>query len=129
MARQPERDYSHRARIDKLGVKPGMRVSVEGELEELLPELAERDVELVASNVDIAFLGVDSAAGLGCVPETWARVCERGAMWIVYPKGVKAVTQLDVIEAGRALGLLDVKVVSFSESRTGLRFVAPRTGR
>ena len=126
MARQPERDYSHRSRIDKLGVKPGMRVSVEGELGDLLPELSGRDAELVASNVDIAFLGVEDAGALGCVPETWARVCERGAMWIVYPKGVKAVTQNDVLAAGRALGLLDVKVISFSGTHTALRFVAPR---
>lgn len=126
MARQPERDYSHRRRIDKLGVKPGMRVSVEGELGDLLPELAGMDAELVASNVDIAFLGVEDADALGCVPETWARVCERGAMWIVYPKGVKAVTQNDVLAAGRALGLLDVKVASFSGTHTALRFVAPR---
>jgi hypothetical protein len=126
LARQGERDYSHRARIDKLGVKPGMRVSVEGELGDLLPELTERGAEMVASNVDIAFLGVSEAAALGCVPETWARVCERGAMWIVYPKGVRAVTQNDVLAAGRALGLLDVKVVRFSDTHTGLRFVAPR---
>ena len=55
-----------------------------------------------------------------------ARVCERGAMWIVYPKGIRAVTQNDVLAAGRALGLLDVKVISFSAARTALRFVAPR---
>lgn len=129
MARQPERDYSHRRRIDKLGVKPGMRVSVEGELGDLLPELAGLDAELVASNVDIAFLGVEDAAALGCVPETWARVCERGAMWIVYPKGIRAVTQNEVLAAGRALGLLDVKVVGFSATHTALRFVAPRSKR
>jgi hypothetical protein len=126
LARRDEPDYSHRARIDKLGVKPGMRVSIEGELEELLPELAERGADMHASNVDIAFLGVEDAGALGCVPETWARVCERGAMWIVYPKGVKAVTQNEVLAAGRALGLLDVKVVNFSATRTALRFVAPR---
>jgi hypothetical protein len=126
LASQDHRDYSHRARVDKLGVKPGMRVSVEGELEELLPELAERGADMHASNVDIAFLGVEDAGALGCLPETWARVCERGAMWIVYPRGVKAVTENDVLAAGRALGLLDVKVVSFSPRRTALRFVAPR---
>ena len=126
MARAGERDYSHRARIDKLGIRRGMRVSVEGELDDLLPELAERGAELVASNVDVAFLGVASAPELGCVPETWARVVDRGAMWIVYPKGVSAVTQMDVIAAGRALGLLDVKVIGFSATHTGLRFVAPR---
>jgi len=124
-----ERDYSHRARIDKLGIKPGMRVSVEGELDELLPELTERGADMHASNVDVAFLGVGSVAGLDRVPETWARVCQGGAMWLVYPKGVQAVTQVDVIDAGRALGLLDVKVVSFSAARTALRFVAPRARR
>lgn len=129
MARRDEPDYSHRARIDKLGVKPGMRVSIEGELDDLLPELVARDAELVASNVDIAFLGVEDVDALGCLPETWARVCERGAMWIVYPKGVKAVTQNDVLAAGRALGLLDVRVVGFSGTHTALRFVAPRGKR
>jgi len=56
-------------------------------------------------------------------------VVERGAMWIVYPRGVSAVTQQEVIAAGRALGLLDVKVVRFSGTHTAIRFVAPRARR
>jgi hypothetical protein len=31
-----------------------------------------------------------------------------------------------VIEAGRAAGLKDVRVVGFSETHTGLKFVPPR---
>jgi hypothetical protein len=102
---------------------------VEGELDDLLPELAERDAEVVGSNVDIAFLGVTETAGLDRLAQTWARVVERGAMWIVYPRGVTAVTQNEVLAAGRALGLLDVKVVRFSDTQTALRFVAPRARR
>jgi hypothetical protein len=120
-----ERDYSHRSRIDKLGVKPGMRVHAIG-VDELLPELAERDAQLVEGGADIVFLGVEAREELDGAAAAWARVAERGALWIVYPKGVRAVTQNDVIAAGRALGLLDVKVVRFSDTHTGLRFVAPR---
>ena len=120
-----ERDYSHRSRIDKLGVKPGMRVHAIG-VDELLPELAERDAQLVEDGADIVFFGVEACSGLDGAAAAWARVAERGALWIVYPKGVRTVTQNDVIAAGRALGLLDVKVVRFSDTHTGLRFVAPR---
>jgi hypothetical protein len=120
-----ERDYSHRSRIDKLGVKPGMRVHAIG-VDELLPELAERDAQLVEDGADIVFLGVEARGGLDAAAAAWERVAERGALWIVYPKGVRTVTQNDVIAAGRALGLLDVKVVRFSDTHTGLRFVAPR---
>jgi hypothetical protein len=47
----------------------------------------------------------------------------KDALWIVYPKGVPAIREIDVIEAGRAVALKDVKVASFSSSHTGLKFV------
>jgi len=47
------------------------------------------------------------------------------ALWVVYPKGQKNMTELDVIGAGRKVGLKDVKVVSFSPSHTALKFVIP----
>jgi hypothetical protein len=121
-----DRDYSHRSRVDKLGVKPGMRVVAAG-VDELLPELAERDIEYVERDADIVFLGVADRAGLDGAAAAWARVAERGALWIVYPRGVAAVTENDVLAAGRALGLLDVKVIRFSDTHTALRFVAPRS--
>ncbi|HXA30451.1 MAG TPA: hypothetical protein VN193_17085 [Candidatus Angelobacter sp.] len=125
-------DYGHRSRVDKLGVKPGMRVHVSGageRLDELLPELAERDAAHVDRDADIVFLRVDSCAELDGALAAWAKVTERGALWIVYPRGVAAVTQDDVLAAGRALGLLDVKVIRFSDTHTALRFVAPRACR
>jgi hypothetical protein len=127
-ARQPERDYSHRSRIDKLGVKPGMRVHTSG-VEELLPELAERDAQPAQRDVDIAFVQVEDRDALRRLERTWSRVAGRGAMWVVYPRGSAAVRQDEVLAAGRALGLLDVKVVRFSETHTALRFVAPRERR
>lgn len=123
-----EPDYSHRSRVDKLGVKPGMRVHAGG-IEELLPELAERDALPDDDGVDIAFVRVSARDELGALQATWSRVASRGAMWVVYPRGVTQVTQNDVLAAGRALGLLDVKVIRFSDTHTALRFVAPRAER
>jgi hypothetical protein len=123
-----DRDYSHRSRLDKLGVKPGMRVRVEG-VDELLPELAERDAQHVDRDAEMVLLGVSSSDELDRVAAAWSLVADRGALWIVYPRGVRAVTENDVLAAGRAAGLLDVKVVRFSDTHTALRFVAPRTKR
>jgi hypothetical protein len=47
------------------------------------------------------------------------------ALWIVYPKGQKSITENDVIAAGRKTGLKDVKVVGFSATHTALKFVIP----
>jgi hypothetical protein len=47
------------------------------------------------------------------------------ALWVVYPKGQKSITETDVIGAGRKVGLKDVKVVGFSTTHTALKFVFP----
>jgi hypothetical protein len=43
----------------------------------------------------------------------------------VYPKGVAAIREIEVIEAGRAAGLKDIKVASFSSTHTALQFALP----
>jgi hypothetical protein len=53
------------------------------------------------------------------------KVKGRAALWVVYPKGQKSITEADVIGAGRKAGLKDVKVVGFSATLTALKFVIP----
>jgi hypothetical protein len=48
-----------------------------------------------------------------------------GAIWVVYPKGVTAIREIEVLNAGREAGLKDVKVASFSPTHTALKFVVP----
>jgi hypothetical protein len=48
-----------------------------------------------------------------------------GAIWVVYPKGQTHIREIDVILAGKASGLVDNKVVRFSETHTALRLVIP----
>ena len=47
----------------------------------------------------------------------------KGALWVIYPKGVQEIREIEVIEAGRAAGLKDVKMATFSSAHTGLKFV------
>jgi len=49
----------------------------------------------------------------------------RVALWIVYPKGRKDLSENDVLATGRKAGLKDVKVVGFSPTHTALKFVIP----
>jgi len=48
---------------------------------------------------------------------------------VIYPKGGPAIREIEVLEAGRAAGLKDVKVASFSATHTGLKFVLPVSKR
>lgn len=47
-------------------------------------------------------------------------------VWVVYPKGKPDPREADVRAAGLALGLVDVKVASFSETHTALKFTSRR---
>jgi hypothetical protein len=129
--RWAEKIRNPRTLLDKLGVKPGMRVAVDGVRDEALAQdLAQRGVEAVDGAAGILLLGIDEAGTLAArIAQAWPRVANGGALWIVYPKGVRTVTEADVLAAGRAAGLLDVKVARFSATHTALRFVAPRAAR
>jgi hypothetical protein len=74
-------------------------------------------------------LAVGSKKELAQVPKLAKSVKGPGALWIVYPKGRKEITEVDVITAGRKAGLKDVKVVGFSSTHTALKFVVPLRNR
>jgi hypothetical protein len=59
------------------------------------------------------------------IPKLAASIHPAGALWVVYPKGVTEIREIDVIMAGREAGLKDVKVASFSATHTALKFVIP----
>jgi hypothetical protein len=48
-----------------------------------------------------------------------------GALWVIRPKGRPAISERAVMAAGKAAGLVDVKVVSFSPTHTAEKFVIP----
>jgi hypothetical protein len=116
------------SRLDKLGVKPGSAVALVGEFDaDFLEELRARKAEVLDGRApaDLLFLAASGARDLARIPKLIARLAPRSALWVVYPKGVSAIREVEVIQAGRAAGLRDTKVAAFSAERTALRFSLP----
>lgn len=131
---EPERDYSHRLLIDKLGVKPGQRIAVFGiESSEFLADLASRVPEYSRnariSDADLVFFSAESVEDLARIKSMARSIRKNGAVWVIYPKGQLHLRELDVISAGKSAGLVDNKVCRFSETHTALRFVVPLASR
>jgi len=119
-----------KSRIEKLGVKAGAKISLVGNFEAgFFEELRELETivtkDKVAADSDAVFFAADSQKELSQVAMIAKSVKDAAALWIVYPKGQKSITENDVITAGRKTGLKDVKVVGFSSTHTALKFVIP----
>jgi hypothetical protein len=132
--REPERNYSHRELLDKLGVKPGQRICILGLLDRaFLTDLGVRVPDFEQAKpphgADIAFLAAEDVAALARMKSLAGAIQKAGAIWVVYPKGQKHIREVDVIAAGKAAGLTDNKVCRFSDTHTALRFVIPLARR
>jgi len=119
-------------RLDKLGVKPGLAYRLAGEFDSgFAAELAAGGANPAKGRgkADLIFYAAERTADLDGVARLIAGMQPAGGLWVVYPKGVAAIREIEVLEAGRAAGLKDVKVASFSATHTALRFVIPVANR
>lgn len=116
-----------KGRLDKIGVKPGMRVAVLGvEDATLSAELAAIGAVPVKelADLDLLFYGADSAEALAKIEGLVPLLSEKGALWVCSKKGKAAtVKDVEVMAAAKSFGLVDNKVVGFSDTLTALRFV------
>jgi hypothetical protein len=124
------------SRLDKLGVKPGMLVAAPGLSDpSFLEELERRGARIVATPgsrkaaVDLLFHRAEERKSLEQLSRLKERIRPDGAIWIVRPKGSKAITEAETMVAGKRAGLVDVKVVSFSDTHTAEKFVIPVADR
>jgi hypothetical protein len=132
--RWAEKIRNPRGRLDKLGVKPGMRVAVLGiDDPDFVSELTARGSEISgdgADGLDLVFYSADSIEELERLAELRGRLKPAGAVWVVSRKGKAATLKdVEVMAAARGAGLVDNKVVAFSETHTALRLVIPRAQR
>jgi hypothetical protein len=120
---------STKSLIEKLGVKPGARVSVVGVNDPaFLSDLQRAGADVSRrrrKSSDLVFVAVDEAGDLDRLAELEPYLERNGAAWAVFPKGRKELREVDVIAAGVGAGLVDNKVVRFSDTHTALRFVIP----
>jgi hypothetical protein len=128
----PER-ASTKSLMEKLGVARGARVSVlraggpsfVAELEALGADVSIR----ARKESNLIFAGAERLEDLSRLRSLEPSIRRDGAIWVVFPKGRKEIKEVDVIHAGIDAGLVDNKVVRFSETHTALRFVVPRARR
>jgi hypothetical protein len=119
------------SRLDKLGVKPGSRVAVIGAfdldfLTELRAHAAHVRRGVPPAPVDLIFYAAAHHEDLADLDALVAGLRPDGALWIVRPKGGGApIGERDVMAAGHAAGLVDVKVAAFSATHSAGKFVIP----
>ena len=123
-------DPSPRSRLDKLGVKPGARVSVLGIGDaEFRRDLAERTADVSIGRAkrdsDVVFVAMEKTSDLARLERLRASIKRNGAIWVVWPKGRREFREDDVRAAGPGMGLVDVKVVAFSDTLSALKMVIP----
>ena len=120
--------------LDKLGIKKGQIIAlVAVDDPEFRERLLERGVTLrqgrPGPDCDMIFLGAETVDALRKLPGLVAHLAPAGAIWVLRPKGHARITERAVMTAGREAGLIDTKVVRFSETHTAEKFVIPRARR
>lgn len=129
-----EEFVSTRSRIEKLGVKKDADVLLLG-----IEDDAAFVKELRGAGAAIRTSGTSQAAMIFAVfrkredlrrlPPLVPRLKADGVLWTLRPKGSKDLTEAEMMRAGQDAGLVDVKVVSFSDVLTAEKFVVPLARR
>jgi hypothetical protein len=131
--------WAHRIRnpknlMDKLGVKQDHDVVVLGVadhdfVEQLGARAARVSVGRARRNADAIFYGASKRSDLSRLEQLKGYLKPDGSLWVVRPRGGGPITESDVMARGRDAGLVDVKVVRFSETHTAEKFVIPTAAR
>jgi hypothetical protein len=97
--------------------------------EDFMKQLGERTLDVAVdaapAGCDMIFALVERREDLPSVGPLQQSIKRNGAIWVIYPKGRTEIREIDVIEYGKAAGLVDVKVVSFSDIHTALKMMIP----
>src|SRR5512138_1234006 len=121
---------STRTRIEKLGVKQDTDVLLLGIEEDtaFLAELRNAGAAVRMSGTrqaDMIFAVFRHRDDLRRLSRLVPRMKANGVLWTLRPKGSKDLSEAEMMRAGQDAGLVDVKVVSFSELLTAEKFVVP----
>jgi hypothetical protein len=118
------------SRADKLGIKPGVCVRLAGQFDtSFLDDLSWVELATGKIKADLIFLAAEDRGALARIPKLAAALTPAGALWVVYPKGVQLIREIEVLDAGRAAGLKDIEALKAGTSLDAeLLGVAARTG-
>ncbi len=120
--------------IEKLGVKPGLRVVLVGRFEtsfrtDVMNALDEKPGVKPVAGCDLVFVLLTHPNDTDKFKTLTPAIFPDGALWAVYPRGRKDLSEDTVRKAARGFGLVDIKVVRVSEELSGLKLVVPKANR
>jgi hypothetical protein len=125
-----EEFVSTRSRIEKLGVKAGhvvLVLGVEGDCQ-FMDELRARGAVVRTGGnkpMDMIFALFRHRHDLRRLRSLVPRLKPEGVLWTLRPKGSPDLKEAEMMHAGQEAGLVDVKVVAFSDILTAEKFVIP----
>jgi len=135
----PERDYSGRDVVDKLGVRAGQAVALDeraweldGDLRGRILSRAHRPPASGGEPLDLVLVSVADTTDVVEVLRRWRVTLKpAGAIWLLSPKRGRPgyVDQRHLIAAGAEAGLVDNKSCSVSDAISAMRFVIRRRDR
>ena len=113
-------------------MKPGSRVATVGIADDAFVEDLRRAGATVTSRpgatpLDMIFFAVNAERISTRFVSLQRSLAPDGALWSIRPKGRAEISESIVMAAGKAAGLVDVKVARFSDTHTAEKFVRPRT--
>jgi hypothetical protein len=121
------------SRIDKLNIRAGQRVLFVGVRDETLREEIQTCGATVLARgtgaVDVIFVAANEQSDLERLVTVQKFLKRDGAIWVIRPKGSLLISEGEVRKAGKAAGLVDIKVARFSETHTAEKFVIPVSRR
>ncbi len=120
--------------VEKLGVKPGLRVVLVGRFEtsfrtDVMNALGEKPGVKPVPGLDLVFVLLVHEGDEDKLEDLVPAIFPDGAIWAVYPRGRRDLSEDTVRKAARALGLVDIKLVKVSEKHGALKLVVPRAAR
>jgi hypothetical protein len=129
-APKKEEFVSAKSRIGKLGVKAGQEVLVLGVEADctFMDELRDCGASVRTGGnrqMDMIFALFRHRNDLRRLRSLVPRLKADGVLWTLRPKGSKDLTEAEMRQTGLDAGLVDVKVVSFSDVLTAEKFVVP----
>ncbi|HEX7796364.1 MAG TPA: hypothetical protein VF456_18510 [Vicinamibacterales bacterium] len=122
------------SRFTKIGVRPEWHAAILGAIDndfvdELRSAIASLSVGRTIKGADAVFVGLTQPSDFERVAAAKSAIKANGAVWLIRPKGSAAVTESAVMASGKAVGLVDVKVVAFSPTHSAMKFVIPLKDR
>jgi hypothetical protein len=125
--------YSKKPLVDKLGIRPGFRLSIENEpahYASLLRPWPER-VEVLskgATGLDyLQYFATKRNELEDWLPRARGRIKQEGMIWVSWPKQTSSLrgdlNENVVREIGLLNGLVDIKVAAIDKDWSGLKFV------